>query len=261
MATSIVRHDYNGLVIPRQTEDGSVNLTFDLMLSALNGDSTPFAVPATLDGLTFVEDSRGISAMRNGRVVHFSPTQENISQSQIIEEVWMDDLAESIRAEYELPHRVYTPSGWLPYDYLACPLPQPQVRLSERPVDLNHPLGAAQIPVSEWGFDAADVSLYLAKFSKRKSTAGFLYVIGADQGESVKVGYSADPCKRLKKIQSVNPDDLHIVFKIKSDNAKALEAFVHKKLSRHCVHGEWFERKSTMKHLPRILKEWDSTSV
>lgn len=99
--------------------------------------------------------------------------------------------------------------------------------------------------------DLTQKQRYLAKgILKRKreqslkektETPYYVYVIS--DGEFVKIGYSKNPKKRLKAVQSGNPRQLKLAAKKEVQGrrrAKALEKSLHKQYGCHRKAGEWF---------------------
>ena len=68
---------------------------------------------------------------------------------------------------------------------------------------------------------------------------GFVYVIHAVGTSRVKVGYSADPEKRLLELQTGSPFPLSLVGRREGD--RSLERAVHDRLRDHLQIGEWFD--------------------
>ena len=73
----------------------------------------------------------------------------------------------------------------------------------------------------------------------------FLYVIGTE-GRFQKIGFSADVAKRLKSLQTGNPDKLaiHHVEPVPKEQVRLLERKIHKDLSHYRLKGEWFNLTS-----------------
>lgn len=70
----------------------------------------------------------------------------------------------------------------------------------------------------------------------------YLYVIGNDTNRQ-KIGISKDVDKRLKNLQTGNPDKLTIHYKIECPTIKhtlKLEKKIHSELSYKRLSGEWF---------------------
>ena len=58
-----------------------------------------------------------------------------------------------------------------------------------------------------------------------------------------KIGFTKDPDKRLKTLQTGNPKKLQIHYKenISENEVKYIEGHIHKELKRKQVSGEWFD--------------------
>lgn len=75
----------------------------------------------------------------------------------------------------------------------------------------------------------------------KKEDPYWVYVMS--DGEFLKIGYSKNPQKRIKAIQSGNPKQLKIPIKWKvvgRNNAKKLESALHKRYGKLRKKGEWF---------------------
>ena len=70
----------------------------------------------------------------------------------------------------------------------------------------------------------------------------FIYVIGSDENRQ-KIGFSKDVNKRLKTLQTGNPQVLKIHYfeEVPDDRARKLERKLHKELNHLRLKGEWFD--------------------
>jgi hypothetical protein len=73
----------------------------------------------------------------------------------------------------------------------------------------------------------------------------FLYVIGTNERYQ-KIGFSANVERRLKSLQTGNPDKLaiHHVEPVPKEQVRLLERKIHKELSYYRLKGEWFNLTS-----------------
>lgn len=67
-----------------------------------------------------------------------------------------------------------------------------------------------------------------------------VYAIQIKDQNLFKIGYAADPEKRLKELQVGNPFDLILYAKIETLFAVDVERFIHAMLAGCEVRGEWF---------------------
>lgn len=70
----------------------------------------------------------------------------------------------------------------------------------------------------------------------------YLYVIG-NNDKLQKIGFSKDPSKRLKELQTGNPEQLYLHHSVDCGNIKKvrdMEKRVHLELSYKKLKGEWF---------------------
>lgn len=68
-----------------------------------------------------------------------------------------------------------------------------------------------------------------------------LYVIQSDLEGKIKIGRSIHPYKRLKQLQTGNPNKLRMIHVFK--NMGHLEYYLHNTLNSFRLCGEWFEYK------------------
>lgn len=71
----------------------------------------------------------------------------------------------------------------------------------------------------------------------------YVYAIGPEHGEAIKVGIAADPRQRLKQLQTGNPQRLSILRRwgpMDRAEAQRIEADMHFLLGDFRESGEWF---------------------
>jgi hypothetical protein len=70
----------------------------------------------------------------------------------------------------------------------------------------------------------------------------FIYIIGNNTNKQ-KIGFSNNVNKRLKTLQTGNPEQLYIHHYelVPDDRARLLEHKLHKELNHMRIKGEWFE--------------------
>ena len=77
--------------------------------------------------------------------------------------------------------------------------------------------------------------------------AHFLYVICEDIDEpaAVKIGFSAQPEKRLRQLQTGHSTTLRVFYteEVEQEKVRGLERVLHKLLKRFNLRGEWFSLK------------------
>lgn len=78
------------------------------------------------------------------------------------------------------------------------------------------------------------------------TATGFVYFIRAVGTSRIKLGFSAEPEKRLRELQTASPNRL--VLLAKWPGTVAIERQLHKEFAEYRVRGEWFK-------LPRPLIE------
>lgn len=65
-----------------------------------------------------------------------------------------------------------------------------------------------------------------------------LYIIQSDVTGNIKIGRSKNPHKRLKQLQTGNPNKLKLIAEFKGEGWKEKE--LHERLSSYRLKGEWF---------------------
>ena len=75
----------------------------------------------------------------------------------------------------------------------------------------------------------------------------YLYVIAALEQGPVKIGYSYDPDKRVRQLQTGAPHRLSLFYKqaVAVKQAKRIEGQIHRTLGYIRSHGEWFNMSVT----------------
>jgi len=68
-----------------------------------------------------------------------------------------------------------------------------------------------------------------------------LYIIQSDLEGKIKIGRSIQPYKRLKQLQTGNPNKLRMIHVF--ENMGHLESYLHDVLSSFRLCGEWFSYK------------------
>jgi hypothetical protein len=85
----------------------------------------------------------------------------------------------------------------------------------------------------------------IAKIKNATKNKGFVYFIVNYEQKVCKIGYSLNPEKRLKEIQTCYPYRLIIHKKVVGDLKK--EKWFHKVFSRYKTKGEWFRIEGDLK--------------
>jgi hypothetical protein len=67
-----------------------------------------------------------------------------------------------------------------------------------------------------------------------------IYIIGTNERQ--KIGYSGDVNKRLKTLQTGNPETLtiHHTIEVPNERARLVENKIHKEYNHLRIKGEWF---------------------
>ena len=93
----------------------------------------------------------------------------------------------------------------------------------------------------------------------------FIYVIGNDTNKQ-KIGFSKDVHKRLKSLQTGNPEPLkiHHFEEVPDTRARILERKLHKELGYIRLNGEWFDMSpiDAKRMLQFMMIRWlDDTNI
>lgn len=75
-----------------------------------------------------------------------------------------------------------------------------------------------------------------------KYAVSFLYIISASEQGPVKLGFSQDPAKRVKQLQTGSRETLKLFHTEEVDDArvKIAERALHRLVGHHRISGEWF---------------------
>lgn len=83
---------------------------------------------------------------------------------------------------------------------------------------------------------------------KRKpQVAGYVYFVQEENDGPIKIGWAANPIKRLSSMQSGNPRKLQLLGAIKT-RRRSLERELHEKFSIDRLSGEWFSPSAALIH-------------
>lgn len=88
----------------------------------------------------------------------------------------------------------------------------------------------------------------------------YIYVIGTN--EQIKIGFSKQPEKRLKQLQTGNMNKLNLYYKeeIHDSKVRIVEKLIHRDLRQYKKVGEWFNLSPTdaISHLQFAKIRYDS---
>jgi len=73
-----------------------------------------------------------------------------------------------------------------------------------------------------------------------------VYLICDAKNNTYKIGVSKNVDKRLKQLQTGNSNDLHLVYKIRTEHPFILESMLH---------------KTIVQFLPRIFSSWEELHI
>lgn len=79
----------------------------------------------------------------------------------------------------------------------------------------------------------------------------YVYFIGNEN--TVKIGYSNNPQKRLSQLQSGNPQRIEVLATIEDDNPQSLESNLHSIFREHKLSGEWFKNSDSVAFVVKYL--------
>jgi hypothetical protein len=82
----------------------------------------------------------------------------------------------------------------------------------------------------------------------------YVYFIGNKSKTGIKIGFSKHPMKRLKQLQTSNPDELEILYLL--EGSKDTEQYFHRYFSDvYNIKNEWFDYDFVYKWIQRDRKE------
>lgn len=88
---------------------------------------------------------------------------------------------------------------------------------------------------------------------------GYVYFIGADGYDAIKIGFSVRPMARIAQIQSGSPENLTVLHMVPAK--KKVEALLHTLFSPSRVRGEWFGNVDAIRNFARHLEYCHSARV
>lgn len=93
----------------------------------------------------------------------------------------------------------------------------------------------------------------------------YLYVIGAENEAPIKIGFSKNPEKRLKALQTGYPKALYLHTKqeFETNKIRVIEKMIHKELSHLRSKGEWFDMtpEDAVLHVEHMRIMYEDTSI
>lgn len=88
------------------------------------------------------------------------------------------------------------------------------------------------------------------KYKALKPT-GYVYFIKAKcEGNPIKIGYSIDPKKRLKSLQTASPVKLKLVKAIPGN--RDTERNLHRRFKKYRIRGEWFKSEKLLSFIKEV---------
>ncbi len=81
---------------------------------------------------------------------------------------------------------------------------------------------------------------------------GFVYFIGAKDGDTIKIGFSVNPESRIRQVQSGNPERLSVLFQFRGH--KDTEQCLHRLFGPSRLSGEWFGNAEAIRSFARMLE-------
>tara|TARA_R110000744_G_scaffold80450_3_gene157956 strand:+ start:3024 stop:3383 length:360 start_codon:yes stop_codon:yes gene_type:complete len=80
---------------------------------------------------------------------------------------------------------------------------------------------------------------------------------GYDKKPPIKIGVAKSIDRRLRTLQTANPEKLTLIASIKCESrgeAFNIESYLHKELNNRKIRGEWFA--TCMRRVDKIMKKW-----
>lgn len=84
------------------------------------------------------------------------------------------------------------------------------------------------------------------------TTSGFVYFIGAPDGEAIKIGFSIKPENRIRQVQSGNPARLEVLHLFPA--RKSVERQLHTLFRPSRLTGEWFTNAAAIRNFARHVE-------
>jgi len=152
-------------------------------------------------------------------------------------------IADAVRAALAEQLRAPSPQDWIPHH--EWPFPKKRAAYLARTGAIK-----ARLDKRTWYAPRADVDAYAPRPASTlpatalptewPEVAGVYFLRAAGL---VKIGRTSNVRVRLRKLQKTSPVELQLLLVLRrgSDDAKTLEAELHRRFAEHRRHGEWFE--------------------
>src|SRR5690606_30010785 len=72
----------------------------------------------------------------------------------------------------------------------------------------------------------------------------YIYFIGPEEGDRVKIGFSKNPWARIKDFQTGTTEQLHVVATVSTTENSAVH--IHKLFEELRISGEWYRREGEL---------------
>jgi len=115
-----------------------------------------------------------------------------------------------------------------------------KTEMSEKALQLVRKIGLAEDATTERLYHACRIfQAWATQCSDRKEQVSYVYLIGCKKNNTMKIGFSNNPQKRLQGLQVSSPHPLSILATIKG--GQPLERKLHKEFAHLKLSGEWFK--------------------
>jgi len=82
---------------------------------------------------------------------------------------------------------------------------------------------------------------------------GFVYFIQSGNNGAIKIGYTKDVDRRIKELQTSNPEKLNLLLKVGAEPND--EKVMHDKFKKYCINLEWY---SPSDELIKFIRKFQS---
>lgn len=85
----------------------------------------------------------------------------------------------------------------------------------------------------------------------------YIYILKQENSNIIKIGVTNDIKKRLKSVQTGNPNKIRVYHYEERNNAYEIEAFLKRKFVEYKREGEWYENLNPLSVRVEILQYLD----
>ncbi len=167
---------------------------------------------------------------------------KNKKEPCVIIEVTPENINNPNRCNY--CNRIFVQKQTMVRHLKTCKVKVGEIVLPEKNVELINEIQILKEQIDELSQEIKELRklVFTKNCEKIRDLGGYLYfIVELPYTDKVKIGISKNPQKRLKQLQTGNPNKLIIYHMFESEDYKLLERTMHNICKDLKIIGEWFE--------------------